>query len=113
MGANDDEGDSMKIRIALLLVLLAALAPSAAAAQADRCFAETGECVGGRFLQFWNGNGGLAVFGLPIGDQRRDQSYDDEFVTQWFERERFELHAQNHAPYDVLLGRLGDEMLSS
>jgi len=103
----------MKIRMLLLVLLLAALAPAAASAQGDRCFPETGACVGGRFLQFWNGNGGLPVFGLPLGDQRRDQSFDDEFVTQWFERERFELHTEKRAPYDVLLGRLGDEMLSS
>jgi glucose/arabinose dehydrogenase len=92
-------------------LLISALAPSAAAAQGARCFPETGECVGGRFLQFWNGNGGLPVFGFPLAEQRRELGAEGEFVTQWFERERFELHPENSAPYDVLLGRLGDELL--
>ena len=103
----------MKIKFSLLLLLLiaAVLAPSAAVAQGGRCFTQTGECIGGRFLQFWNGNGGLPVFGFPLAEQRRELGTEGEFVTQWFERERFELHPENRAPYDVLLGRLGDELL--
>jgi hypothetical protein len=31
--------------------------------------------------------------------------------TQWFERARFEAHPGNRPPYDVLLGRLGDDRL--
>jgi glucose/arabinose dehydrogenase len=92
-------------------MVIAGLAPTAALAQASRCFPETGECVGGRLLQFWNGNGGLPVFGLPIGEMRQEQGTEGVFTTQWFERERFELHPENRAPYDVLLGRLGDELL--
>src|SRR5206468_2253535 len=33
------------------------------------------------------------------------------YLTQWFERNRFELHPENARPYDVLLGRLGDDRL--
>ncbi|HEU5102387.1 MAG TPA: CAP domain-containing protein, partial [Roseiflexaceae bacterium] len=101
----------MKIRLMILFLLVAALAPAAALAQGQRCFPETGECVGGRFAQFWNGNGGLPVFGFPRAEQRRELGSEGEYVTQWFERERFELHPENRAPYDVLLGRLGDELL--
>jgi hypothetical protein len=32
-------------------------------------------------------------------------------VSQWLERARFELHTENSAPYNVLLGRLGVEAL--
>jgi hypothetical protein len=32
-------------------------------------------------------------------------------VTQYLERERFEFHPENNAPYRVQLGRLGDELL--
>ena len=78
-------------------------------APGERCFPETGECAAGRFLQFWDGNGGLAVFGLPVSEQRTEQGREGAFATQWFERERFEAHPENRAPYDVLLGRLGDE----
>ena len=72
-----------------------------------RCFSETGKCVSGRFLEYWEANGGLPVFGLPISDEL---SVDGRPV-QYFERQRFELHPENAPPYDVLLGRLGDELL--
>lgn len=100
-------------RIVLLLVLLAsALGALPAAAQgAERCFPETDQCVSGRLLGYWEGNGGLPVFGFPIGEQRTEHSPEGTFTAQWFERERFELHPENGAPYDVLLGRLGDELL--
>jgi glucose/arabinose dehydrogenase len=91
--------------------LLGGLPDRATAAPASRCFPETDQCVIGRFLTFWSGNGSLPVFGLPIGEMRQEQGGEGAFLTQWFERERFEQHPENRAPYDVLLGRLGDEML--
>ena len=33
-----------------------------------------------------------------------------QYQVQWFERARFELHPENAAPYDVLLGLLGNEV---
>src|SRR3954468_13923583 len=92
-------------------LLAAALTPAPAAARQPSCFPETGQCADGRFLQFWNGNGGLAVFGFPVSEQRLEQGTQGTFVTQWYERERFEAHPELNAPYDVLLGRLGDEQL--
>jgi glucose/arabinose dehydrogenase len=101
-----------KLVVMLLLMLVSAsLAHPAAAQSASQCFPETGQCVGGRFQQYWNANGGLPVFGFPIGDQRTMQGSEGAFSTQWFERERFEAHPENQPPYDVLLGRLGDEAL--
>src|SRR4051812_41640774 len=102
-----------RMSIALLVIglLAAALTPAPAAARQPSCFPETGQCVDGRFLQYWNGNGGLPVFGFPISEQRPEQGAEGAFSTQWFERERFELHTELKAPYDVLLGRLGDELL--
>jgi glucose/arabinose dehydrogenase len=102
------------VRKAFVILLLALLTiPSArpASAQSGRCFPETDQCVDGRFLSYWEGNGGLPVFGLPISEQRTERSPEGAFSTQWFERERFEAHPENRAPYDVLLGRLGDELL--
>jgi uncharacterized lipoprotein YbaY/predicted secreted protein len=75
--------------------------------QEQLCFTETSYCISGRFLSYWRQNGGLAVFGMPISDQMTENN----LLVQYFERQRFELHAENVAPYDVLLGRLGDELL--
>jgi len=53
--------------VAVLLVTLMAFPPAQTAyAQSERCFAETGHCISGRFRQFWEENGGLPVFGFPI-----------------------------------------------
>jgi hypothetical protein len=96
------------------IALVLALAPwgivrSRAFAQDARCFPETNQCAGGRFRQFWEQNGGLPVFGYPITPARNEVNPDDgkTYMTQWFERNRFELHPENQPPYDVLLGRLG------
>ncbi|HEY1014447.1 MAG TPA: cellulase family glycosylhydrolase, partial [Herpetosiphonaceae bacterium] len=81
---------------------------------AARCFPEVpgvGWCIEGRFRSFWEQNGGLAVFGYPIGPAQRETTPEGDWLVQHFERERFELHPENQAPYDVLLGRLGDELL--
>jgi hypothetical protein len=77
------------------------------------CFAETGACIDDRFRAYWEQNGGLPVFGYPITSARQDVNPDTgkTYLTQWFERNRFELHPENAAPYDVLLSRLGVEVL--
>jgi endonuclease YncB( thermonuclease family) len=83
--------------------------PAPAAAQpGPQCFPETGFCISGQFRAYWQENGGLPVFGYPITPERPETSRDSGRVypTQWFERNRFELHGD-----DVLLGRLGDDRL--
>jgi hypothetical protein len=92
------------------------LVPSSARAQAEPlCFNVPGitNCIEGRFREFWEQNGGLAVFGYPITPARNEPNRDTgkTYLTQWFERNRFELHPENTPPYDVLLGRLGDDRL--
>jgi hypothetical protein len=77
----------------------------------QRCFPETGYCIGGRIREFWEWNGGLPVFGYPIGPERLEQVEGEEITVQWFERTRMELHPLNLPPYDVQLGRLGVEVL--
>ncbi len=73
----------------------------------QKCFLETGFCIAGRIRQFWQQNGGLAVFGLPISLQREEKVNGIPQQVQWFERNRLELH-----PGDlVMLGRLGEEYL--
>ncbi len=96
-----------------MALLGTALQPAQAAG--SRTFPETGQTVRDRMLDFWNGNGGLPVFGLPISDQRSERTNvaagPATFAVQHFERNRLELHPENAAPYDVLLGRLGDDIL--
>ncbi len=95
-----------------LLPWMLALVPRAQAAD-TLCFSQTGHCISDRFRQYWEQNGGLPVFGYPISDAANEANRDtgQSYLTQWFERTRFELHADQAAPYDVLLGRLGDEGL--
>ncbi len=105
-------------RLVPLLVLtgllsgLSAVAPRPAAAQAERCFAETGVCVQGRFLDYWQQHGGLAVNGYPLGAERRELLEDGvEYTVQYFERVRLEYHPEHAAPADVLLGQFGRRIL--
>lgn len=89
-------------------MLLAGLWATPAAAQTtEQCFPETGQCLSGRFLSYWQQNGGLPVFGYPLTPER----VENNMTVQYFERQRFELHPENAAPYDVLLGLLGNELL--
>ena len=99
----------------VLLVAFAMLPFSVTVVRAQtttRCFSETGFCVTGRLLQYWQANGGLPVFGLPISPQRVEQTTSGSFQAQWFERARLELHPEAKAPYDVQLGRLGVDALT-
>src|SRR4051794_18307006 len=113
-------GDDMRYRrpfsslvaiLALLCLFDCAIHPVRAAD--ERCFPETNQCIGDRFRPYWEQNGGLAVFGYPITPARDEHNRDtgQVYLTQWFERNRFESHPENVAPYDVLLGRLGDDRL--
>jgi glucose/arabinose dehydrogenase len=100
--------------IALVAWALLSLLPARPAQAADElCFAESTYCVSGRFREYWQQNGDLAVFGLPIGVARQELNRDtgEVYLTQWFERNRFELHPANNRPYDVLLGLLGKESI--
>ncbi len=101
------------VLLGLLLAALSLTQVPVSAQAADRCFPETQQCVGGRFREYWERNGGLPVFGFPRTAAAPELSRDTNqtYPTQWFERNRFEHHAANAAPYDVLLGRLGDDRL--
>jgi hypothetical protein len=96
----------------LSLLLLLALAgaglarsDAAAAQERTRCFPETGQCVSGAILDYWERNGGLAVFGYPISPLIPNAIVEGDWVgpTQWFERDRLE----DHGAEGVLAGRLG------
>lgn len=71
-------------------------------------FDGTGHSLSGAFKQYWDTNGGIAIFGLPISEPFVEQSADDSasYLVQYFERARFELHPSS-AGATVVLGRLG------
>jgi plastocyanin len=81
----------------------------AAASQDCNTFAETGETVCGRFLEYWTTHGGLAQQGYPISGELQEKSDTDgkTYTVQYFERAVFEKHPENAAPNDVLLSLLG------
>jgi hypothetical protein len=72
-------------------------------------FPETKQTVCGRFLQYWQQNGGLAQQGYPISAQMQERSdlNGQIYTVQYFERAEFELRPENQPPYDVLLAQLG------
>lgn len=97
----------------VVMLALAMLPATPTQAQQTRlCFAEVPDCIEGRFAEYWQQNGGLPVFGFPIGPARTEAVGGREFLVQPFERNRFELHPENARPYDVLLGRLGADRLT-
>jgi hypothetical protein len=110
--------------LALAIVAITLLAPLAGAGRAaaaesvggngsihPRYFPETGHYLSGRFRQYWESKGGLAVFGYPLTKVFPEAGADNvKRPTQYFERARFEWHAEMPQPYDVMLTLLGHEM---
>ena len=86
---------------------------SARAADDSQYFPETGLTVSGKFLQYWRDNGGLPVYGFPItaAQNEVDPETGKTFLTQWFERRRFELHPENAGTqFEVLGGLIGKDL---
>ena len=73
---------------------------------------ETGQTISPLFLDVWQARGGLARFGHPRTPAFREVNAADGrvYLTQYFERARFEYHPEHADPaYRVLLGLLGNE----
>jgi N-acetylneuraminic acid mutarotase len=84
-----------------------AAAPVPASADAT-FFPEIGHNLGGRFRDYWLANGGLAQFGFPLTELFEERLENGTlYQVQYFERARFELHPENAAPNQVLLGQFG------
>ena len=97
--------------LVILLILAVSLAspltvqPTVQAAD-NLYFNETSQNLQGKFLQYWQSHGGLPIFGFPL----TPQFYENGYLVQYFERNRFELHPEKAGtPYEVLLGLLGRE----
>lgn len=100
--------------VALILTMLPTRA-SQATPLADINFPQTGVTLldAHGFLGYWQAHGGLAQFGYPIAPETAEVSPTDgrTYITQWFERNRFEYHPENADPaYKVLLGLLGRDL---
>lgn len=102
--------------IALAFAIMALVqSPTASLAQAgDHNFSETGHVVPAIFYQYWLSHGGLEQQGYPITDAKMEINSVDgkEYLTQYFERARFEHHLEfKGTKNEVLLGLLGVEVL--
>ena len=107
--------------VALMAVLaLAVVAPGPnASLAAERCFDTPGitdYITNATFEANGTGYGGLPIFGYPITRDRPEINRDLEqsFVTQWFERNRFEAHPENQAVValrKVIAGRVETIMI--
>jgi hypothetical protein len=86
----------------MAFLALLVIRPQSSQADSHTYFPETGHYLGGGFRDYWNGKGGLSVFGYPITEEYRAANGR---VTQWFERARFELASSGA----VELGLLGTE----
>ncbi len=98
------------------LTFCMSVAPASAAEGGSTFFAPTGYAVSGKFLDYWNLYGGLATFGYPITGTyyEKDPISGKAYLTQWFERNRFELHPEYaNTQYEVLLGLLGRQVTAS
>jgi C-terminal peptidase prc len=97
----------------LLILASAILTHAVGQAQSNdnlRLFPETGKTVRGRFLEYWNANGGLPQQGFPVSEEFTERSDTDGklYTVQYFERAVFEHHPENAPPHDVLLSLLGN-----
>jgi len=95
--------------LALPALIVGPVERQASAQLLERTFSETGKTVGGRFLEYWDKNGGLTQQGYPISNEMQERSDTDgkTYAVQYFERAVFELHPENKSPNDVLLSLLG------
>lgn len=89
--------------VALAMLLLMPMAEAAAQERAHY-FDETGHSVSGPILDFFEANGGIAIFGYPIVEPFEDA---DGMVVQYFQRARFVLDPRAKV---VRLGDLGREL---
>ena len=94
--------------IVLVVCLLLGLLPLGASAQTEpaQYFPETGHTVRGEFLDFFNQQGGLRIFGYPI----TEQFIWNGRMVQYFQHARMELHPENQPPDRVQLGPVGEEL---
>lgn len=100
------------LMVASMALAIAPVAPTAAAPAAATTlantddfafFPQTGHNIGLSFKRFYDANGGLDIFGLPL----TEAFTEDGLLVQYFERARFEYHPELQPDFNVALTRLG------
>ncbi|NJP07974.1 MAG: hypothetical protein HC837_21305 [Chloroflexaceae bacterium] len=89
------------------VLLLGRLTVGSQAQNEVRYFPETGHTLRGLFLFYWEGFGGVDIFGFPLTEEYMDS--ENGQVIQYFERARFEM-TQVEDEYNVVQGNLGSEI---
>lgn len=100
---------SLLVTVLCALISISVFVPELSTAQTvnTRYFPQTGHYAKGAFLSFWERNGGVRIFGLPITEEYYRRS--DGKVIQYYERARFELRVEGNQAY-IDLGLLGREL---
>lgn len=102
------------VTVIFTVVALLQMPISTMAQAGDHYFSETGHNVPAVFYQYWQTHGGLEQQGYPITDAKMEKNSVDgkDYLTQYFERARFEHHLEfKGTKNEVLLGLLGVEVL--
>lgn len=99
-----------RVGLVFILALLAALWPQTLrATDHTTYFPETGMSVSFGFKRFFEGRGGVEIFGYPITPEIQEGGR----TVQYFQRARFEYHPEHAGTrYEVQLGLLGDILTS-
>lgn len=73
-------------------------------------FVQTQHTISSGFREFWQTNGGLAVFGYPMSEEFLQEINGEAVRVQYFERVRLEVHPSRD-PSAVTIGNLGKALL--
>ncbi|MCX6014539.1 MAG: hypothetical protein NT020_02965 [Chloroflexales bacterium] len=98
--------------IVLVAVLMGGILPIKRIYAATDCITSNEICIDSSLATFWQHQGGVAIFGLPLAPSTASDIDGVTIITQQFERARLEYHATNPAPYTILLGRIGAESIN-
>lgn len=93
---------------AVLPIRPAAAAPAPAPASSVRYFPQTGHNIAARIKSFYEANGDVAIFGLPL----TEVIVEGKLQVQYFERARFELHPELATANMVLVTTIGRQLVA-
>ncbi len=98
-------GAQSMVSLVCLLALALGSGPARGQEVAGRFYLPSGHTLAAEFVGYYDAHGGLDLFGYPLTEGRMEGGYR----TQYFERQRLELHPNLPPEYRVSLGLLGRE----